>query len=882
MNSSKKEYQPPKWPEKILQWFCSSDHIEIFRGDVHELYQDRLENGNKWKADFFFLFDIIGLCRPFAAKKIKNENLNSIAMFKNYFKITFRNLKRQKVYSFLNLSGLAIGLACSILIFLYINDEKSYDRFHSKSDRTFRVLEHFESEGNGEHSASQPFPVGPTLQSEFPGTVQQSVRLFNFQSPTLALSNKESDKAFNESRLFFADSTFLSVFDFELIAGNRGTALDEPNTILITKSMAKKYFPEEDPLGKFLELQGTQNLEVVGVLEDSPKNAHFQFDFIVSFSSLKQWYGGNYPGTWYWNPCWTYIVLNDKSNAGQVASQFPNFVDKFFPDFIKEDVTLELQPLEDIHLYSKLDYEIEANSNVDSIYIFGVVALFVLIIAAINFINLSTARASKRAKEVGIRKSLGSSKSQLVKQYIFESVFLTYLALLIAVILVLVSLPAFNGLTEKSVQISILLEPINALRLLSITLLIGLLSGFYPAFVLSAFDPILVLKNAHLKTTGLTFRKVLVAAQFTISISLIVGTIVAINQLQFLQNKDVGFQQENILMIPVIRSPMGQHYENFKNISLQSPHITSMTAVEEIVGAKHQVGNYRFEGMEKSKPFARFNLRHDFAKTFEIPIVAGRDYDRSIQTDDSLALVVNETMVKSMGWGTPEEAIGKRYYYRNELKGRVVGVAKDYNIVSKHHPIAPVVLTLNSRPGAFNLFIKYVAVKVDSNDLEASVADLRGAWKDVMPNMPFDYFFLDDRLNDSYKAEKKLSSVTIIFSALTILVACLGLFGLATFSVEQRTKEIGVRKVLGISTSEILVLLSKEFLMLILVAFLIAVPLSYYFTQQWLNGFTYRIGIEIWPFVISGLLTFIVAFITVTYHSLKASLINPVDTLKYE
>lgn len=881
MTDPNKKYLPPKWPDRFLEWFCDPKQLEIFRGDCHELYQDRIEESSKLRADLFFLLDIIGLCRPFALKKF-SQNLNNVAMFKNYFKVTYRNLNRQKVYSLLNLSGLAIGLACSILIFLYINDELSYDRFHSKSDRIYRVLEHFESEGNGEHSASQPFPVGPTLLSEYEGTVTQSVRLFNFQSPSLALANKESDEAFNESHVFFADSTFLDVFDFELIAGNRKTALDDPNTMLITKSMAKKYFPSEDPLGKFLELQGTQNLEVVGVLEDSPKNSHFQFDFIVSFSSLKAWYRGNYPNSWYWNPCWTYIVLNDKSSEKLIESQFPNFVDKYFPDFIKEDVTLELQPITDIHLHSKLDYEIEANSNVDSVYIFGLVAFFVLIIAAINFINLSTARATKRAKEVGVRKSLGSSRSQLIKQYIFESTFLTYLAMIIALIIVAASLPAFNGITEKSVGLAVLAEPYVILGLFSVALVIGLLSGFYPAFVLSSFDPILVLKNAHLKTSGLNFRKVLVAVQFTVSISLIIGTIVAINQLQFLQNKDVGFQQENILMVPVIRSPMGRHYETFKTNALKSPHVKSMTAVEEIVGAKHQVGNYQFEGMEKSKPFARFNLRHDFTKTFEIPMVAGRDYDQTIQTDDSLALVVNETMVKSMGWGTPEEAIGKRYYFRGQLVGRIVGVAKDYNIVSKHSPIVPVVLTLNTRPGAFNLFIKYVAVKVDSGNLEASVADLQSAWKDVLPNMPFDYFFLDDRLNDSYKSEKKLSTVTIIFSVLTILVACLGLFGLATFSVEQRQKEIGIRKVLGISMPEILMLLSKEFLVLILISFLIAVPLSYYLTSEWLNGFSYRIGLEIWPFITAGSLTFIVAFLTVTHHSLKASTINPVETLKNE
>ncbi|MEP1097040.1 MAG: FtsX-like permease family protein [Cyclobacteriaceae bacterium] len=881
MNNEKK-YRPPKWPDKLLEWFCHPKHLEILRGDVYELYEDRIENGSKVKADIRFLFDVVGLCRPFALKNHKITNSNSISMFRNFFKITYRNLLRQKVYSFLNLSGLAIGLACSILIFLYVNDELSYDRFHEKSDRIYRVLEHFESEGNGEHSASQPFPAGPTLQSEYPSEIAQAVRLFNFQSPTLALSNKEADKAFNESKVFFVDSTFLDVFDFKLISGNRESALDDPNVILITASMARKYFPDEDPMGKFLELQGRQNLEVVGVLEDSPKNAHFQFDFIISFSSLKQWYNGGYPGSWYWNPCWTYVALNENVSKEQVESHFPDFVDKFFPDFIKEDVTMELQPLTDIHLYSRLDYEIEANSNVESVYIFGAIAFFVLIIAAINFINLSTARATKRAKEVGVRKSLGSSKSQLIKQYIFESVFLTYLAMVVTLIIVAIVLPAFNALTEKSVEFTFLFQPYLLISLATIALVVGLLSGFYPAFVLSSFDPILVLKNAHLKTSGLSFRKILVTAQFAISISLIIGTIVAINQLQFLQNKDVGFSQENVLMIPVIRSPMGQHYENFKNAALQSPGIKSMTAVEEIVGAKHQVGNYRFEEMEQSKPFARFNLRHDFAKTFEIPLAAGRDYDQTVQTDDSLALVVNETFVKSMGWGTPEEAIGKRYYFRNELRGRIVGVVQDYNFVSKHHPIAPLVLTLNTRRGAFNLFIKYVAVKIDVSDMENSIADLNTAWKSVMPNMPFDYFFLDDTLNDSYKAEKKLSNVTVIFSALTILVACLGLFGLATFSVEQRTKEIGVRKVLGISTPQILVLLSREFLLLIIIAFVVAVPISYLLTKEWLNGFSYRIGIEVWPYIISGLLTFFVAFATVAYHSLRASSINPVDTLKYE
>ncbi|WP_436517640.1 ABC transporter permease [Ekhidna sp. To15] len=876
-----KSSSPPKWPDKFLGWFCHEDHLEILRGDVHELYEERLMTMRKWKADLFFLIDILGLCRPFAFKK-KSQNSTQIAMFKNYFKVTYRNFIKQKVYSALNVSGLAIGLACSILIFIYINDELSYDKFHSKSDRIYRVLEKFESEGVGEHSASLPFPTGPAFKNDFSRQVESSVRFFNFQSPSLALANKAADKGFNESNIFFADSTFFDVFDFELLSGNKETALDDPNSILITRSMAKKYFTDEDPMGKTLEFQGNQNLMVTGVLEDAPKNAHFAFDFIVSFSSLKSSFGGGYPTTWYWNPCWTYIVLEENTKPEEFTAQFPDFVQKYFPDFIKDDIELQLQPIEDIHLTSKLDYEISANSDIKNVYIFGLVAVLVLLIAAINFINLSTARATNRAKEVGVRKSLGSAKSQLISQFIFESILLTFTSLLIGVIIVISVLPAFNGLTEKSVSIAILLEPIFLFSLIASGLIIGLFSGFYPAFVLSSFKTVSVLKGSQLKTSGMNFRKILVTAQFSISIMLIIGTFIVLKQLNFLQNKDAGFDDENVIMVPVIQSPMGQHYENFKTEAMQSPHILSMTAVEEIVGTKFQVGNYQFEGMEQSKPFPRFNVRHDFISTMNIPLAAGRAYDQTIQTDDSLALVVNETLVQSMGWNSAKEAVGKRFNFRGELKGRIVGVVEDYNFASKHFPIAPLVITLNTRPGAFNLFIKYVAVKIEGSQMQKAIADLESAWVSVLPERPFDFFFLDDRINDSYKSEKKLSDITLIFSVLAILVACLGLFGLATFSVEQRTKEIGVRKVLGINTSQIMFLLSREFMILIGISFLISIPLAYYALNQWLEGFAFRIDIQMWPFIVAGLLTFLISSVTVAFHALKASYINPVETLKCE
>lgn len=872
--------RPPKLFDRFFCWFCRKEELEVMRGDLYELYEERLEEKGPFRANLMFCLEVLDLCRPFVLKR-RPETQTTI-MFKTFFKITYRNFIRQKVYSLLNVSGLAIGLTCFMLIFLYIQDELSYDKMHGNSDRIYRVLEHFESEGVGEHSASQPFPVGPTLKNDFPRQVEEVVRLFNFQSPTLAMANKQADKAFNESKIFFADSSFLKVFEYELLEGDRATALDEPNSVLITPTMARKYFGNADPIGQLLEFQGQQNLQVTGILEDSPLNAHFQYDFIVSFSSLRFWYGGNYPGTWYWNPCWTYILLEENTTPEQLALQFPDFVEKYFPDFIKEDVTLELQPLENIHLYSRLDYEIQANSNAKNIYIFGAIAIFVLIIAAINFINLSTARATKRAKEVGVRKSLGSAKGQLITQFVFESVVMTFLAVIIAAGVVTLLLPAFNVLVEKAFALDALLQLRFVIGAISLALIVGLLSGFYPAFVLSSFRPVSVLKGGLVRTQGMGFRKILVTAQFAISIFLIAGTFIGIQQFNLLQDQETGFDQDHVIMVPVIRSPMGQHYETFRNSALQSPHISSMTGVEEIIGAKHQVGNYRFEGMERSKPFPRFFVLPDYTETMDIELVAGRDYSRDFLTDDSLGLVVNESMVQAMGWGSAEEALNKRFYYRNELRGKVLGVVKDYNFVSKHHQIAPLVLDLNRRPGAFNLFIKYLAVKVDGRNLQAALGELENSWKASLPNRPFDFFFLEDRLNDSYKAEQKLSKITIIFSVLAILVACLGLFGLATFSIERRTKEIGLRKVLGIKTGQIMVLLSKEFVLLILIAFVVSIPSSYYFLERWLEGFAYRISIEAWPFLAAGALTLLVALFTILYHALKASLINPVESLRYE
>ncbi len=872
---------PPRWAETLLGWFCNDQQREILEGDLRELYIERIEKHPKLWAQTLFVANVFDCFRPFSLKRQRSYRTNSIGMIKNYWKIAFRNIARQKLYSFINIFGLALGLACFLLIFIYVQDELSYDRQHEASDRIFRVTEKFESEDIGEFSASLPFPTGPTLRSDFPSQVESVVRLFNFQSPTLALANRQLDREYNESRIFFADSTFFDVFDFEMLVGDPGTALDEPNSILITRSMVRKYFGDDDPMGQILEFQGEHNYVVKGVLEDAPLNAHFQFDFLISFPSLKAFYNGGYYPYWYWNPCWTYIKVAENSDPADLEALFPDFVEKYFPEFVREDITLHLQPLVDIHLTSKLDYEIQANSSYENIYIFSGIALFVLLIAAINFINLSTARATNRAKEVGVRKSLGSERSQLITQFIFESIIYVGLAVALAIAMVVITLPQFNLLTEKSISFEILFSPIYLALFSALILGLGILAGFYPAFVLSAFKTVQVLKNKVGRSRGFNFRKVLVTLQFAVSMMLIIGTVMAYLQLQHLQNEDLGFNQEHVLMIPVIRTPMGHHYENFKDESLNDASVISMTAVEEIVGAKHQVANYQFGEMERSKPYPRFNIRHDFVKTFDIPMAAGRTYDETMATDDSIALVVNEELVRSVGWESAEAAIGQDYQF-GRVRGKIIGVVQDYNFVSKHHPIRPFVLHINTRARAFNLFIKYVAVRVDGNNMQQAINHLQSTWKQFIPNRPFDYFFLDDRLNDSYATERKLTSVILLFSFMAILVACLGLFGLATHNLETRTKEIGVRKVLGISSKQILVLLSREFALLIAIAFVIAVPLSYQLLEQWLNQFAYRVDIALWPFALSGAVTLAVAMATVGYHALRAARINPVESLRYE
>jgi putative ABC transport system permease protein len=801
-------------------------------------------------------------------------------MLKNYFKVAYRNFTKESLYSFINVIGLATGIACSLLIFLYVSDELSYDQYHSKAKKIYRVNEFFEpADGSGERSSSIPFPMGEALVVDYPNMVKEAVRFFDFQAPTLAVVYEPNDKEFNERNFFFVDSTYHKVFDFELLKGNPQTALNNPNSVVITESIAKKYFGEEEPMGKLLRFQGRIDLMVTGVMPDWPLNSHFRADFLASFPTLRNFFGGQYPGNWYWNPCWTYLLLEENTDAKDIEAKFPEFVQKHLPEFVRNDVYLKLQALTDIHLTSNLQFEIEPNSSEANIYLFSGVAIFVLLIACINFMNLSTARAMNRAKEVAMRKAIGGQKHQLMFQFLMESVLMCFLAVILSILFVYLSLFWFNNFAGKNLSLN-LLDPTLILGLIATGVIVGIISGIYPAVVLTSFNPVKTLKARKAQGSGFSLRKALVVAQFSISIILIIGTGVAIQQLDFLQNDEVGFTKDHIVMIPVIGTPMAQKYQSYVDEALKHTDIHSITAVEEILGAKYQGANYQFEGMKASSLFSRLNVRHDFLKTFEIPLIAGRDYSRDITTDDSLALVVNETLVKGFGW-TPEEALTKFYDF-GPYRGRIVGVTQDFNFSSKHEPIGPIVLPLNTFPGAFNLFIKYMAVRISPTNTQASIQTLEKLWKTMLPGRPFDYFFLDNELNNLYKAEANLSKVAGTFSCLAIVVACLGLFGLASFNAEQRKKEIGIRKVLGSSVQQIIFLIFSDYSKLLVASIIIACPIAYFGLDRWLSTFAYRIDIPLSVFFLASVLTILVALLTVSYKSFSVARSNPVDSLKYE
>ena len=786
-------------------------------------------------------------------------------MFKNYLKISFRNLKKHRGYSFINVIGLAIGMAACLLLFLWVQNELSFDRYHEKAGRIYRAFLQREIEGQVDRFAGSPAPLGPALVNEFP-EIEKAVR---FGSNRFLISYE--NKRFYED-VFFADPEVFDVFTFPLIKGDPKAVLREPHSIIISEEMKEKYFGDEDPIGKIINLAEFGDFKITGVLKNIPPNSHFRFDFLGCFRDyaarhFEQWGISNYH---------TYILTSKNFNQDKFNEKLPEFVDKYIGKEVRDKIklTYPLQSLTSIHLHSDLRGEIEPNSDIETIYIFSAVALFILLIACLNYINLSTARYAGRAREVGLRKVIGASRRQLINQFLGESLLFSFIAVLLAVALAELFLPLFNSLSGKRLALNYFENFILLPGLAIIVLFAGLAASSLPAFYISALQPTRALKGMLKASSRVSWlRRSLVLSQFAISIIFIFCTITISNQLSYIRNKKLGFNKEHVVNIPIYDKDALQRYETIKNEFLRNPRILGISASAFSPGKIPWYQDYWYEGLsEKSYPMIRWtSVDHDFLPTFGIELVLGRNFSRDFPGDVKGAYILNESAVKEIGWDSP---LGKQF--RIIEKGTVVGVVKDFHFKSLHQEIEPFVLYLCPE------YFEYFSVRISPEGIPQTLDFLKDRWQELVPNQLFQFSFLDEDFDSLYKAEMRLEKILGIVTSLAIFIACLGLFGLASFTAEQRTKEVGIRKVLGSSVGDIMALLTKEYLKCIVWANLAAWPIAYFIMHGWLEKFAYRTKIGIGPFVLSAAAAFLIALVTVSRQAIRAARANPIDSLRYE
>jgi len=805
-----------------------------------------------------------------------------MSLLVNYIKTAFRNLARIRLHSLINIIGLSIGFLCFIIILLYVNDELSFDQYHSKADRIYRITSTSDFEGVAERSSSCPAPLGPTLAAEYPGIIDKMTRVFNSWSSEFYIEYGE--KSYREKRFFFVDSTFTGIFDLNFIRGNSSESLSAPFTALITESTARRYFGNDDPIGKVIKLEGKTNITITGLIADSPSQSHFSYDFLVSMSSLRMLWGGKMPETWVYNPFWTYVLLKKGSDIEKLKPMLPAFTEKYFYDAEKEHITLGTQPLIEIHLKSALDYEIEPNGNISYIRILTAIAFFILIIACINYINLATAFATRRARETAIRKVSGATRWQLMVQYVGESLFISLISLVLALAAIELVLPYFNSFSGKEIKSDYLYNSHFIFRVILLWMATGILSGIYPALYQSGFSPVTVLRGTSQKSLGNSIgRKALVVLQFSLSIILITASMMAFDQLRYLRTANLGFEKENILIIPVTRSPIVGQYDSFKAELIRKTSVSGVTAVDYIVGTDHNNHEFRPEGYpnDKWQFYPALVIRDDFLEVFDIKIVAGRNYFKNSPTDAMESILINEAMVKHLGWKSNEDALGKKFNSRigNE---KVVGIFKDFNASSLHSKAGPLVLNLKEDPREIRAFTNFVAVKFKPGLDQAAIRQIKETWDAFAPGRPFEYKFLSNELDKLYKEEEYLWKASAILSVLTIIIAAMGLFGLVSFMATQRTREIGIRKVLGAETLQLIKLMTSGYIKLIIISILIAWPICYLAIKYWFNSFAYQTEIKWQYFLASGIISLFLSFVVTGFRAYKASGQNPAKTLKYE
>lgn len=798
-------------------------------------------------------------------------------MFRNYIKTAFRNLRKNKLYSAINIFGLTVGLAACLLIGIYIHHELSYDKFNSNADRIVRATMEYKQAETVNSSATTGTKVGPEFKRKFP-VVEEYVRTFISSSVV-----KYGDKVFSEPKILFADDSFFKVFSFKLINGNAVTALNAPGKIVITQSTAKKYFGNENPINKTITAIG-KDLVVSGVCEDPPQQSQLKFDFVTQFLNLS-----NVQNETWWNANWvTYFLLHDAGSIHSFQQQADAYMNQ--PE-VRKDARLDgsnylryhFEPLTSVHLKSTLA-GFEPNGSITYIYMFSMVALLILIIACANYTNLATAQSAGRSSEIGMRKVMGASRPQVFMQFMGESSVITFIAALLALLLGILLIPYFNEVTGKHFTSHILLQPIPVISLILLALFVSFFAGLYPALVLSGTQIMGILKKGFSFTGGNNvLRKSLIVVQFAISVFLIIYTVIILQQMNFMQKKNLGYDKEHVIVLP-IGGKMSANFQSIKDAFSNVPGVEAITASYE-TPEYVEWGDGITATDEKGQHNVSLNAMPvdlDFTKTMKMELIAGRDFQRSdfalMDTANDYAnfqnsFIINESLAKKIGW-TANEAIGRKIEKGNP--GTVVGVVKDFNFSSLHNPIGPLVIFLGRD------FSRTFLLRIKANDTKATLARLETAWKQNIPSRPFEYHFLDEDYNRLYIAEQRSSALFSIASMLAIILACLGLFGLAAFTTMQRTKEIGIRRILGANLSSITLLIAKNFLQLVTISILVAAPLAWWAGHKWLQDFAFRIPVHLYVFVITAVVTVLIALCTVGYHSLRAALMNPVKSLRTE
>ncbi|MCK5149017.1 ABC transporter permease [bacterium] len=805
-------------------------------------------------------------------------------MLLNYIKTALRNLIKYKGYSFINIVGLGFGVACFFLISLFVRDELSYDKFIPDNDRIHRVVLYAVLNNNTVHGAASCTPLAPALRREFP-EVEAVTRSRNYGFPVF----RYMDKVFSEERVFWADSTFFDVFKVEFIHGDVHTALVPVNAIVLTESMAKKYFGDENPIGHSLNADNRRDYLVTGVIPDVPDNSHFHYDFIASLGA----YNVDQDDSWLSNNFQTYIKLRADASVEDFEAKVNDYIIAkadpqiraalgiTFAQFLQNGGAYRyyLQKITDIHLHSNLDFEIEPNGNYTYVLIFSIIAMGILLVACINFVNLSTARSANRAREVGIRKTVGSTRSQLIRQFLTEAFFLSFIAVLAALIIAALFLPSFNNLAGKHMELSSIVNISTIPSLIGLVLLIGLLAGSYPAFFMASFQPSSVMQRDSGKAgRRAMLRNGLVVSQFAISVILIIGTVVVLRQMQFIQSKDLGFNKDNVLVIHKT-DDLADRLGAFKLKLREQSDVISVCNTSNIMGSTFGNSVYMIPGGSGEESHLIWTLSTDeyFTETFEIKILEGRYFGKTRQTD-VVSCVLNATAAKELGFS--DDPIGKELANpgNGDVRIKVIGVVEDFHFEALNQSIRPLII-FPMRPGQSG---RFVFARVEGSDIKGAMTTIESTWSKIALGQAFEYEWFDDRFSRIFLAEARTGQILLAFSILAIIIASLGLFGLAAFAAEQRTKEIGIRKVMGASVTGISLMLVRQFTKFVLISNLIACPVAYFMMKKWLANFAYQAPLSLWIFIMSLVIALMVAVLTVSYQAVRAALRNPVDSLQYD